>query len=119
MAAADFDHVKVAIRCKPLSEEEKRRVQVIIKTDGDKLIAFYPESKEGLLYNYDYFFPEETTQLDVFRVVGHEMVELCINGQNSCCIGYGASAAGKTHTLFGSDQEHGLIQMATKELFQV
>uniref|UniRef100_A0A7S1J5B3 MORN repeat-containing protein 3 n=1 Tax=Eutreptiella gymnastica TaxID=73025 RepID=A0A7S1J5B3_9EUGL len=118
MAAADFDHVKVAIRCKPLSEEEKRRVQVIIKTDGDKLIAFYPESKEGLLYNYDYFFPEETTQLDVFRVVGHEMVELCISGHNSCCIGYGASAAGKTHTLFGSDQEHGLIQMATKELFQ-
>jgi|UniRef100_A0A7S4GLD6 hypothetical protein len=116
--AADFDHVKVAVRCRPLSEEERRRTQVVIKTDGDKLIAFYPESKEGLLYNYDYFFPEETTQLDVFRVVGHEMVDLCVGGYNTCCIGYGASAAGKTHTLFGSDQEHGLIQMATKELFQ-
>eukprot|EP01006_Ploeotia_vitrea_P050749 TRINITY_DN67493_c1_g2_i1.p1 TRINITY_DN67493_c1_g2~~TRINITY_DN67493_c1_g2_i1.p1 ORF type:complete len:762 (+),score=120.70 TRINITY_DN67493_c1_g2_i1:64-2349(+) len=116
---ADFDHVKIAVRCRPLLEEERSRIQVIIKTDeeNDKLIAFYPESKEGLLYNYDYFFPEETSQLDVFQVVGQEMVALCMGGYNSCCIGYGPSAAGKTHTFFGSKQEHGLIQMTTKELF--
>eukprot|EP00668_Euglena_longa_P033079 GGOE01042588.1.p1 GENE.GGOE01042588.1~~GGOE01042588.1.p1 ORF type:complete len:738 (-),score=237.65 GGOE01042588.1:378-2321(-) len=46
------------------------------------------------------------------------MVELCMQGCSSACIGYGAAAAGKTHTLFGSEQEHGLIQMTTKELFE-
>eukprot|EP00998_Keelungia_sp_KM082_P004863 NODE_161_length_2468_cov_184.250748_g157_i0.p1 GENE.NODE_161_length_2468_cov_184.250748_g157_i0~~NODE_161_length_2468_cov_184.250748_g157_i0.p1 ORF type:complete len:745 (+),score=173.46 NODE_161_length_2468_cov_184.250748_g157_i0:73-2307(+) len=115
--AKDFDHIKIAVRCRPLDQEEQSRVQVIIKADGDKLIAFYPESKEGLLYNYDYFFAEDTSQLDVFTVVGAEMVNLCMEGYNACCLGYGPSAAGKTHTLFGSDQEQGLIQMTTKELF--
>eukprot|EP01010_Urceolus_cornutus_P004774 NODE_77_length_2585_cov_257.872634_g58_i0.p1 GENE.NODE_77_length_2585_cov_257.872634_g58_i0~~NODE_77_length_2585_cov_257.872634_g58_i0.p1 ORF type:complete len:719 (+),score=189.56 NODE_77_length_2585_cov_257.872634_g58_i0:113-2269(+) len=118
VAAPDFDHIKVAIRCRPLNDEEKDKVQVIIKTDGDKLIAFYPESKEGLLYNYDYLFPEETNQRDVFNVLGMEMCELVMGGYNTCCLAYGASSAGKTHTLFGSDTEHGLIQMTTKELFK-
>lgn len=62
--ATDFDHVKVALRCRPLSEEEKAKVQVIVKPDRNRLIAFYPDSKEGLLYNYDYFFPEEARPHD-------------------------------------------------------
>lgn len=49
------------------------RAEVMIKTDDDKLIAFYPDSKEGLLYNYDYFFPEDTTQMDVFQTVGKHL----------------------------------------------
>eukprot|EP00906_Rhabdomonas_costata_P018726 RCo027306 len=116
--AREFDHVKVAIRCKPLSEEEKKNVQIVIKTDGDKLIAFYPESKEGLLYNYDYFFPESSGQADLYQVVGTELVDLVMQGYNSCCLSYGPSSGGKTHTLFGSDTEHGLIQLTTAELFR-
>eukprot|EP01062_Namystynia_karyoxenos_P034659 TRINITY_DN253_c1_g1_i1.p1 TRINITY_DN253_c1_g1~~TRINITY_DN253_c1_g1_i1.p1 ORF type:complete len:720 (+),score=289.68 TRINITY_DN253_c1_g1_i1:83-2242(+) len=112
----EWDHLKIAVREKPLSEEERARVEVMIKTDNDKLIAFYPDSREGLLYNYDYFFPEDTTQMDVFQTVGMEMVELVMNGYSACCLAYGPSATGKTHSLFGSDQEPGLIQLTTKEL---
>ena len=57
-AESSFDHIKIAIRERPLSEEEKGAVQVMLRTDNEKLIAFYPESKEGLVYNYDYFYPE-------------------------------------------------------------
>ena len=115
---ASFERLKVAVRERPLREDEKGKVQLMLRPDGDKLIAFYPDSKEGLLYNYDYFFPEEASQLDVFQSIGLEMVELALDGYSASCVSYGPSGTGKTHTLFGSDHEAGLIQLATKELFQ-
>jgi hypothetical protein len=112
-----FERLKIAVRERPLGEEEKASVQVMLRTDNDKLIAFYPDSKEGLVYNYDYFFPEEATQLDLFQSIGLEMVDLVMAGFSSSCVTFGFSATGKTHSLFGSDQEPGLIQLTTKELF--
>eukprot|EP00659_Diplonema_papillatum_P003712 gene3712-5770_t len=114
----EWDHLRIGVREKPLSDEEKARVQVLLKVDADRLIAFYPDSKEGLLYNYDYFFPDDATQTDVYQTVGMEMVELIMNGYSACCLAYGPAGAGKTHTLFGSDQEPGLIQLTTKELLR-
>lgn len=116
-AETSFDHVKIAIRERPLTEEERSSIQVMLRTDNEKLIAFYPDSKEGLVYNYDYFYPEEATQLDLFQTIGVEMVDLVLSGYSSNCIAYGPSVSGKTHSLFGSDQEPGLIQLVTKELF--
>lgn len=113
-----FERLKIAIRERPLSEEEKAHVQVMLRTDNDKLIAFYPDSKEGLVYNYDLFFPEEATQDDVFQSVGREMLDLVIAGYSANCVTFGPSASGKTHTLFGSDHEPGLIQSVTKALFR-
>ena len=117
LRAEVFERLKIAVRERPLSEEEKSSVQVMLRTDNDKLIAFYPDSKEGLVYNYDYFFPEEATQLDLFQSIGLEMVDMVMAGFSSSCVTFGFSATGKTHTLFGSDQEPGLIQLTTKELF--
>eukprot|EP00760_Papus_ankaliazontas_P039776 PhM_4_TR9780/c0_g1_i1/m.11928 len=114
--ATDFDHVKIAVREKPLSDEERDMVQVMLRTDNDKLIAYYPESKEGLLYNYDYFFPEDATQLDVFQMIGLEMVQRVMAGVSCSCLAFGPSNSGKTHTLFGSDRESGLIHLVCREL---
>lgn len=113
-----FERLKIAVRERPLSEEEKSAVQVMLRTDSDKLIAFYPDSKEGLVYNYDLFFPEEATQDDVFQSIGKEMIDLVMAGYSSSCVTFGPSASGKTHTLFGSDHEPGLIQSTTKGLFR-
>eukprot|EP00759_Apiculatamorpha_spiralis_P043424 PhF_6_TR40810/c0_g1_i1/m.61684 len=118
LSATDFDHVRIAIREKPLSDDEKNHIQVVLRTDNDKLIAFYPDSKEGLLYNYDYFFPEDATQLDLFQTLGLEIVHRVMGGASSSLIAYGPSNSGKTHSLFGSDRESGLIQLTCRELFQ-
>src|SRR3989338_10006902 len=114
---ANFDHLKIAVRERPLADGEASHVQVVLRTDQDKLIAFYPSSKEGLVYNYDHFFPAEATQSDIFHAIGDEMVSLAVNGFSTTFIGVGPSSAGKTHTMFGSDQEAGLIQHVTREIF--
>eukprot|EP00744_Colponema_vietnamica_P007300 GILI01010521.1.p1 GENE.GILI01010521.1~~GILI01010521.1.p1 ORF type:complete len:781 (-),score=204.90 GILI01010521.1:102-2444(-) len=113
-----FDRLKIAVRERPLREEEKSKIQLMLRAENDKLVAFFPNSREGLLYNYDYFFPEEASQLDIFQSVGVEMVLLTLDGYSSNVVAFGASGTGKTHTMFGSDHEAGLIQLATKELFQ-
>ena len=112
-----FDHVKIAVRERPIDESNRSDVRVMLRTDEEKLVAFYPDSKEGLVYNYDYFFPEDSTQIDVFQTIGIEMVDLALGGFSTACIATGPSASGKTHGLFGSSQEPGLIQLTTKELF--
>jgi hypothetical protein len=118
LRAETFDHVKIAVREKPLSDVERGKVQVVLRTDADKLVAFYPEATEGLVYNYDHFYPEESTQADLFQAIGVEMVDLVMGGYSATCIACGPSNSGKTHTIFGSPQEPGLIHLTTKELFQ-
>jgi len=114
---AQFDHLKIAVREKPLGDGEASAVQVVLRTEGEKLIAYYPNSKEGLVYSYDHFFPAESTQSDIFHSISDEMVSFAVNGFSTSCIAVGPSGSGKTHTLFGSDQEAGLVQHVTRELF--
>eukprot|EP00758_Cryptobia_borreli_P020221 Tbor_TRINITY_DN978_c0_g1::TRINITY_DN978_c0_g1_i1::g.21221::m.21221 len=112
-----FERLKIAVRERPLRNEEKSKVQLTLQTEGDKLVAFYPDTKEGLIYNYDYFFPQEASQLDIFQSIGVQMVDSVMDGYSTSCVSFGSCGTGKTHTLFGSDHEAGLIQLSCKELF--
>jgi hypothetical protein len=46
------------------------------------------------------------------------MVDIVLAGYSTNCLTFGPSATGKTHTLFGSDHEPGLIQSTTKDLYR-
>ncbi|KAG5496100.1 hypothetical protein JKF63_02399 [Porcisia hertigi] len=112
------DRLRIAIRERPASEEELPLTQVLLRTDQDKLIAFAPHAPDGLMYDFDYFYPQNARQDDVFRTIGLEVVDLVLGGISANCIAVGYAETGKTHTLFGSPNESGLIQDTVRELFQ-
>ena len=45
------------------------------------------------------------------------LVEAAISGFNSTIFAYGQTSSGKTFTMYGTDQEDGIINMAVENLF--
>ena len=45
------------------------------------------------------------------------MIEDTVNGFNSTVFAYGQTSSGKTHTMYGSQGEEGVIEMAVNQLF--
>lgn len=112
------DRLRIAVRERPTSDEEVPLTQVLIRADQDKLIAFAPNAADGLMYDFDYFYPQNARQADVFCTIGFEMVDVVMGGLSANCITMGYAETGKTHTLFGSPNESGLIQDTVRELFR-
>lgn len=111
------DRVRIAVRERPLQDCDLHLAQVSLRTDEEKLVAFSPHAAEGLMYDYDYFYPTNTCQEDLFRTIGLEMVDVVMGGLSANCVVIGLADTGKTHTLFGSINETGLIQSTVRELF--
>ena len=111
------ERLHIAVRERPASEAEVASTQVVLRADQEKLIAFAPGASDGLMYDFDYFYPQTARQEDVFRTIGLEMVDLVLGGLSANCIAVGFAETGKTHTLFGSANEPSLIQETVRELF--
>lgn len=112
------ERVRIAVRERAVDDDEVSKIQVRLKTDEDKLVAFAPGANSGTLYHYDYYFPQHARQEDLARTIGLEMVEVVMRGLSASCVTFGLAETGKTHTLFGSSNESGLIQDTVRELFR-
>mmetsp|Transcript_8699 Transcript_8699/g.12861 ORF Transcript_8699/g.12861 Transcript_8699/m.12861 type:complete len:767 (+) Transcript_8699:134-2434(+) len=114
-----FNHIRSAVRLCPITAEElEANAQNIIEiVEKNKLIAYHPESREGLLYNFDYCFDQGTAQNVIFESVGIPSVNSILEGFNSAIISYGPSKTGKTELLYGNEEEEGLVAQCLKEAF--
>uniref|UniRef100_A0A7S1PIX9 Kinesin motor domain-containing protein n=1 Tax=Percolomonas cosmopolitus TaxID=63605 RepID=A0A7S1PIX9_9EUKA len=126
-----FNHVRVGVRLAPITatELQNQAQRTIEVKPPNTLIAYYPESGEGLLYEFDFVFEQRTAFEDIFKKVGFPSVNCFLEGYNSCIMSYGPSRTGKTELFFGSyggqaragefgnEDETGLITNCLKETF--
>lgn len=138
MANDVCSHVKVVVRVRPTNDREKREncrnvVQVV---DGHMLIfdpkedepCFGPQrvrnrninkrAKKDLKFVFDHVFDENSTQLDIFESTTKIVLDGVMNGFNCTVFAYGATGAGKTHTMLGSQDDPGVMYRTMKELFK-
>lgn len=111
------ERLRIAVRERPVADDDVAHVQMQLRIDEEKLVAFQPGAAEGLMYDYDYYYPASSRQEDLFRTIGLEMVEVVMGGLSTSCVTFGLADTGKTHTLFGSENEAGLMQDTVRELF--
>eukprot|EP00892_Ulva_mutabilis_P005641 jgi/Ulvmu1/3449/UM016_0069.1 len=52
-------------------------------------------------FNFDHVISSDGTQEELFNLVGVPMVNNVMQGYNACCLAYGQTGAGKTHTILG------------------
>lgn len=67
-------------------------------------------------YNFDYFF-QNSSQEQIFETIAKNPVEWVCQGYNSSIFAYGQTSSGKTHTMFGTSENEGIIPRACKLLF--
>ncbi|KAG9352705.1 hypothetical protein JZ751_021119, partial [Albula glossodonta] len=139
MAASDMcSHVKVVVRVRPEnSKEQEGNYKKIVHVVDNHMLIFDPKEQDltffraqrlrnrdvnkrpnkDLKFVFDCVFGEDSSQLDVFNSSTREILDGILNGYNCTVFAYGATGAGKTHTMLGSENNPGVMYLTMKELF--
>ncbi|ORX90795.1 kinesin-domain-containing protein, partial [Basidiobolus meristosporus CBS 931.73] len=128
--------IQVCVRKRPLSSKESNAYAFDIATSApskhrnslSRVYIHEPKCRLDLTktidtqwFDFDEVFDENSTNLQIYQVVGKPLVEKLFDGGSSTLFAYGQTGSGKTHTIFGSPGgQHstlGVYEYVCKDLF--
>ena len=98
------ENVLVVARCRPFSEKElsQGHSQITEITSKTSIRLNSTKSNEdSKTFSFDAMFDQNSTQAQVYEATAKPIVEACLEGYNGTIFAYGATGAGKTHTMIG------------------
>ncbi|XP_037913609.1 kinesin-like protein KIF19 isoform X2 [Hermetia illucens] len=99
MSQSGEERLVVAVRVRPSTEPNNNKCIQIL---SDRALLFDDGSKNRpRKYVYDFVFGESSTQEEVYKTTTAPLVKDVLNGLNAAVFAYGATGAGKTHTMLG------------------
>ncbi|CAI4230874.1 unnamed protein product [Auanema sp. JU1783] len=116
-------NVLVAVRVRPMNEEEKVKSQSIVKADGLGKVVSCKSKQFG---PFDYVYPPNSSQLMVFDNIVEPQVKKILAGFNCTVFAYGQTGTGKTYTMEGgqadsdsadADEHTGMTPRAVELIF--
>ncbi|XP_016061645.1 PREDICTED: kinesin-like protein KIF18A isoform X1 [Miniopterus natalensis] len=132
-------HMKVVVRVRPENTKEKAAgfhkvahvvdKHILVFDPKQQEISFFRGKKTGnrditkrqnkdLKFVFDAVFDETSTQLEVFEHTTKPILRSFLNGYNCTVLAYGATGAGKTHTMLGSATEPGVMYLTLLDLYK-
>ncbi|XP_020598093.1 kinesin-like protein KIN-8B [Phalaenopsis equestris] len=120
----------VAVKCRPLTEAERRRSRSIIQVFDDKnVVVLDPDLSKDYLdriqnrtkekrYCFDHVFGHECTNSDVYKSVRSTITGV-IQGLNATVFAYGSTGSGKTYTMAGTQNDPGLMVLSLNTIFEL
>ncbi|XP_057334110.1 kinesin-like protein KIF18A [Microplitis mediator] len=131
--------IKVIVRVRPANErEDQENYRTVVKVIDDKMLIFDPKEEENpffyrgvaqkgrdllkkqnkeLQFMFDHVFDITATNEQVFEGTTKELISDLLEGYNCSVFAYGATGAGKTHTMLGKDHDPGITYRTMAELF--
>ncbi|CAG8437150.1 4216_t:CDS:2 [Diversispora eburnea] len=114
--------VKVALRIRPLSKKE-------IAQSCSEVITTIPDTTQVVMgqdrpFTYDYVFPSDSSQEEVFDECAKPLLQKLIEGYNVTILAYGQTGSGKTHSMGTnledtvSPEHKGMVPRTIETLFQ-
>ena len=123
-------NILVCVRCRPLSslEYQLSAYETIRIMDNKMVVLMDPIEYNGpntifknrsreQTYAFDFAFDKNSTQTTVFENSTKFLIEGVVNGYNATVFAYGATGAGKTYTMLGTETNPGIMSLTLKELF--
>lgn len=123
-------NLMVAVRVRPLNGaevEDASCTEIVHVLDENLVVLKDPnEDQDDILranrsrekqYIFDCAFGQNSNQADVYKEVAKPLIENVISGYNATVFAYGATGAGKTFTMLGTDREPGIMARALNDLF--
>lgn len=118
------EELQVMVRVKPCHEEE-----CCITTEGkfvvfnfgkdlqtrvkDRRVQAFAQQK----FKFNEIFNDDTSQADLFQNSALSQVRCFLEGENALIFTYGASSAGKTHTMLGTAEDPGILPRSLDLIF--
>lgn len=130
-------NVKVAIRCRPFNEREKKLGAVLcVNMTPNSTRVFDEAAGLNRTFNYDHCFwshdgyvQEENGYLRpegpgspycdqqlVYNTLGKDLLDNALKGYNVCIFAYGQTGSGKSYSIFGYQNNKGIVPMLCEEL---
>jgi hypothetical protein len=112
-------NVKVAVRCRPISQRELNRGSQCVISITDKTVhvaaldAQHPEKD----FTFDYCYFTESTQEEVYNDIGRPVISQALDGFNGTIFAYGQTGSGKSHSMMGTEQNKGIIPRLNDDLW--
>ncbi|XP_041968866.1 kinesin-like protein Klp68D isoform X2 [Aricia agestis] len=111
--------VKVVVRCRPLSEKEKKEgYDEVVKVWPDRgAIQVYNPKGQDKLFTYDAAYDCTADTQTIYDEMVRPLVASVLDGFNGCVFAYGQTGTGKTHTMEGSNEHEGIIPRAFRHIW--
>ena len=121
-------------RCRPENERESASStsRNIIKIFNEETLVFDPldsalsrfgamslgKRNKNCIYSFDQVFDQFATQNQVYEKSAKQLLPHVLNGYNGSVFAYGATGAGKTHTMIGNcTSGPGVMVLALRDLY--
>ncbi|KAG6921231.1 kinesin family member 18B, partial [Chelydra serpentina] len=131
-------NVAVVVRVRPQNQQEREGSRpAVVQVIDDSMLVFDPEEPclsgvfpgfrghdapkrkgKDLKFVFDRVFGESATQEEVFQHTTKEILDGVLNGYNCSVFAYGATGAGKTYTMLGSEKSPGIMYLTMVELYK-
>ena len=126
-AGAEQMPMLVAVRLRPLSSKEAEAGDTsIVSIVENKLIVvrdpwydaeLNPNRPKEKRYAFDVVFEGSASQDEVYQQTARGLVDGVLDGYNSSVFAYGATGAGKTHTMLGDLEAPGVMVNTLHDMF--
>eukprot|EP00397_Hematodinium_sp_SG-2012_P001252 GEMP01001253.1.p1 GENE.GEMP01001253.1~~GEMP01001253.1.p1 ORF type:complete len:1239 (+),score=318.32 GEMP01001253.1:36-3752(+) len=111
--------IRVYCRVRPKISREKEDAIGLRKVDAFTVELETTRGKDKTTqYVFDSIFDDTSSQEMVFTECV-DLIQSALDGYNVTIFAYGQTGAGKTHTMYGSEEQPGLVPRTTAELFRV
>ena len=113
------EHIKVAIRFRPLNNREVNDINTkLIIDEKQGIVNISLENNASQQFIFDNVFNSYTSQEFMFDTIAKNNIDWVIQGYNSSIFTYGPTSSGKTFTMFGSKDDLGIIPRTCEYIFK-
>ena len=141
-APSKSSNVKVVIRIRPFNAMEScGNNRNVVRAMDDRVVVFDPHDDfdatnfipnkrprrrstildrrvKDLRFIFDRVFDEHANNQDIFDHTTKTIIDGVLNGYNCTVFAYGATGAGKTHTMLGNDKTPGVMFLTMMDLYK-
>lgn len=105
-----------------MNSKVKAHIRLRLNEDGiwkhiNKNLTYYFNNKSSSYNCFNSIFSKESNK-DIYNLEIKNLIDKFNNGENVTIFAYGQTGSGKTHTIFGSDNEEGIVHLSLTDIFK-
>ncbi|XP_020099506.1 kinesin-like protein KIN-7L isoform X1 [Ananas comosus] len=111
-----MENISVAIRFRPpIPSSSSSDLPWTVDSNRITLLAF---PVPNLSFTFDHVFDRTSTNATIYGLLVRSLIRSALDGFNGTAFAYGQTSSGKTFTMYGSEDDPGIVPLAVQDVFR-